>query len=139
MEVSWVYLFVGIVLGFFVVFIMVIVMWLGVDFMLVVGIYFVVMVFMFGVMYEDGFVDIVDGFWGGWDFVCCLEIMKDSVIGVYGVIVLILSLIICWVVVWLLIDGGWWFFLLIVIEIFLCSVMFVFMYVLLNVCDIGFS
>lgn len=42
-----------------------------------------------GAMHEDGLADCADGFWGGWDPVRRLEIMKDSAIGAYGVLALI--------------------------------------------------
>lgn len=40
--------------------------------------------FITGAMHEDGFADVCDGFWGGWDKTRRIEIMKDSHIGVYG-------------------------------------------------------
>ena len=49
-----------------------------------------------GAFHEDGFADTFDGFGGGWTKEKILEIMKDSRIGAYGaisLIVLILSLI----------------------------------------------
>jgi len=45
-----------------------------------------------GALHEDGLADAVDGLWGGWDKARRLEIMKDSHIGAYGVIGLVLSL-----------------------------------------------
>jgi adenosylcobinamide-GDP ribazoletransferase len=45
-----------------------------------------------GAFHEDGFADVCDGFGGGWTKQKILEIMKDSRIGVYGVIGLILIL-----------------------------------------------
>lgn len=45
-----------------------------------------------GALHEDGLADTADGFWGGWDPARRLQIMKDSRIGSYGVIALILSL-----------------------------------------------
>ncbi|MCK0143810.1 adenosylcobinamide-GDP ribazoletransferase [Aliiroseovarius sp. F20344] len=45
-----------------------------------------------GALHEDGLADVADGFWGGFDRARRLEIMKDSRIGAYGVIALILSL-----------------------------------------------
>ncbi|SMR71776.1 cobalamin-5'-phosphate synthase [Aliiroseovarius halocynthiae] len=45
-----------------------------------------------GALHEDGLADVADGFWGGYDRPRRLEIMKDSRIGAYGVIALILSL-----------------------------------------------
>ena len=47
-------------------------------------------------MHEDGLADTADGFWGGWTAERRLEIMKDSVIGSYGVIALILGLGLRW-------------------------------------------
>jgi adenosylcobinamide-GDP ribazoletransferase len=44
-----------------------------------------------GAMHEDGLADTADGLWGGWDRARRLEIMKDSHIGTYGVIALLLS------------------------------------------------
>jgi adenosylcobinamide-GDP ribazoletransferase len=51
-----------------------------------------VQVVVTGAMHEDGLADTVDGFWGGWTVARRLEIMKDSHIGTYGVIALIISL-----------------------------------------------
>lgn len=45
-----------------------------------------------GAMHEDGLADTADGLWGGWNRDRRLEIMKDSHIGTYGVIALLLSL-----------------------------------------------
>jgi len=59
-----------------------------------------------GALHEDGLADCADGFWGGWTVERRLEIMKDSVIGTYGVIALVLSLILRWYVLTLMIDKG---------------------------------
>lgn len=44
-----------------------------------------------GCLHEDGLADTVDGFGGGRDAARSLEIMRDSRIGTYGVVALILS------------------------------------------------
>lgn len=49
-----------------------------------------------GALHEDGLADCADGFWGGWTRERRLEIMKDSQIGTYGVIALIVSLGLRW-------------------------------------------
>ncbi len=49
-----------------------------------------------GAMHEDGLADSADGLWGGWDKVRRLEIMKDSHIGSYGVLALILVTLARW-------------------------------------------
>jgi adenosylcobinamide-GDP ribazoletransferase len=47
-------------------------------------------IFLTGAFHEDGFADVCDGFGGGWGKSRILEIMKDSSIGVYGVVGLLL-------------------------------------------------
>lgn len=46
-----------------------------------------------GAFHEDGWADMVDGFGGGWTRERTLEIMKDSSIGSYGTIALVLMLL----------------------------------------------
>ena len=92
-----------------------------------------------GAMHEDGLADLADGFWGGWDPARRLEIMKDSAIGAYGVIALILSLLARWVAVWALMDHGGWFWALIAVETLSRSAMPALMHVLPNARDTGLS
>jgi len=47
-------------------------------------------VLMTGAFHEDGFTDVCDGFGGGWTPERILDIMKDSRVGAYGVIGIIL-------------------------------------------------
>jgi adenosylcobinamide-GDP ribazoletransferase len=51
---------------------------------------FITGIFLTGAFHEDGFADVCDGFGGGWGKQRILEIMKDSCIGVYGVLGLVL-------------------------------------------------
>ncbi|MBW8687092.1 adenosylcobinamide-GDP ribazoletransferase [Chitinophaga rhizophila] len=46
-----------------------------------------------GAFHEDGLADVADGFGGGWTRQRILEIMKDSRVGAFGVIVLIMTLL----------------------------------------------
>src|SRR6201996_6781675 len=46
-----------------------------------------------GCLHEDGLVDAADGFGGGWTKARILAILKDSRIGSYGAIALVLSLL----------------------------------------------
>lgn len=66
----------------------------------------VVSVLLTGAMHEDGLADCADGFWGGWTIERRLEIMKDSQIGTYGVIALILTLLLRWQLIGALIGAG---------------------------------
>jgi adenosylcobinamide-GDP ribazoletransferase len=51
---------------------------------------------MCGALHEDGLADLADGLWGGHTPERRLEIMRDSRIGSYGVLALILSLALRW-------------------------------------------
>lgn len=48
------------------------------------------MILLTGAMHEDGLADLADGFWGGFTPARRLEIMRDSQIGTYGVLALVL-------------------------------------------------
>ncbi|MGI3167766.1 adenosylcobinamide-GDP ribazoletransferase [Pseudooceanicola sp. C21-150M6] len=62
-----------------------------------------------GGMHEDGLADTADGLWGGQTRERRLEIMRDSRIGSYGVIALVLGLLTRWyAVTGLLAVGGHW-------------------------------
>lgn len=49
-------------------------------------------IYLTGAFHEDGFADSCDGFGGGWEKAQILSIMKDSRVGTYGVVGLILVL-----------------------------------------------
>ena len=49
-----------------------------------------------GALHEDGLADSADGLWGGWDKARRLAIMKDSHIGTYGVLALLIVSLIRW-------------------------------------------
>lgn len=71
-------------------------------------------VVMTGAMHEDGLADSADGLWGGWDRARRLEIMKDSHIGTYGVMALILITLIRWNALVILLDAGQFWALVVV-------------------------
>ena len=49
--------------------------------------------YLTGVFHEDGWADMVDGFGGGWGKARILEIMKDSRIGSFGAVALVILLL----------------------------------------------
>lgn len=61
-----------------------------------------------GALHEDGLADTADGLWGGWDRARRLEIMRDSRIGSYGVVALILSFGLRWGALSVLMAGPGW-------------------------------
>jgi adenosylcobinamide-GDP ribazoletransferase len=56
----------------------------------------VTLVMLTGALHEDGLADMADGVWGGFTSERRLEIMRDSRIGAYGVVALVLSLTLRW-------------------------------------------
>ncbi|THD85813.1 adenosylcobinamide-GDP ribazoletransferase [Aliigemmobacter aestuarii] len=60
-----------------------------------------------GAMHEDGLADTADGFWGGWTRERRLEIMKDSRIGSYGVLALVIVGLMRWSALAHAFDAGW--------------------------------
>ncbi|MFX0545575.1 adenosylcobinamide-GDP ribazoletransferase [Roseovarius sp. S1116L3] len=105
----WAYPLVGALVGLIAGLIGLIAHWCGLPSALAALAALAAQVIVTGAMHEDGLADTVDGFWGGWAPARRLEIMKDSHIGVFGVIALILSLGARWAALWLLfqLDGGW--------------------------------
>ncbi|MEM9550751.1 MAG: adenosylcobinamide-GDP ribazoletransferase [Pseudomonadota bacterium] len=69
---------------------------LGLPPAITAGLVLSVQIIVTGAMHEDGLADTVDGLWGGWTAERRLEIMKDSRIGTYGVLALILSVGLRW-------------------------------------------
>ena len=65
---------------------------LGIGMILSVLIMITVMVLSTGAFHEDGLADTADGIGGGWTRERKLEIMRDSRIGTYGTVALLLSL-----------------------------------------------
>jgi len=59
-----------------------------------------------GGLHEDGLADTADGLWGGWDKARRLAIMKDSRIGTYGVLALIIVTLLRWVALTALFAAG---------------------------------
>ncbi|MEM8692690.1 MAG: adenosylcobinamide-GDP ribazoletransferase [Pseudomonadota bacterium] len=60
------------------------------------GLTLAVLVLITGAMHEDGLADAADGLWGGHDQARRLQIMKDSRIGAYGVLALVVVIGLRW-------------------------------------------
>ena len=61
-----------------------------------------------GALHEDGLADTADGLFGGWTKERRLEIMKDSRIGSYGVLALMVVTLARWSAITALVAGGHW-------------------------------
>lgn len=103
---AWAYPLAGLVLALIAGMIAQLTLWLGLPAPLVAGLTLAALIVMTGAMHEDGLADAADGLWGGWDKTRRLEIMKDSRIGVYGVVALALGLGLRWQALILLIGAG---------------------------------
>jgi adenosylcobinamide-GDP ribazoletransferase len=68
----------------------------GVPIGIVAGAVLVLQIMLTGALHEDGLADTADGLFGGWTRERRLEIMKDSHIGSYGTLALILALGLRW-------------------------------------------
>lgn len=69
---------------------------IGVPAGIAAGIALAAQAMLTGAMHEDGLADTADGLWGGWDKARRLAIMKDSHIGSYGVLALLLVTLMRW-------------------------------------------
>lgn len=66
------------------------------------------MMLLTGAMHEDGLADLFDGFWGGFTPAKRLEIMRDSQIGTYGVLALVMVSLLRLSAVMILLQQGHW-------------------------------
>ena len=105
-QAAWAYPIAGLILAALACAIAQIALMLGMPAPLTAGLALASLVIMTGAMHEDGLADSTDGLWGGWDKDRRLAIMKDSHIGAYGVIALVLSLGLRWHAITIAIDHG---------------------------------
>ena len=105
-QAAWAYPLIGIVLGSLAALGGLVAQRIGLPPPLAALVALGLLIMLSGAMHEDGLADSADGLWGGWDRQKRLEIMKDSHIGSYGVLALILSLGARWSALWLLFQTG---------------------------------
>lgn len=105
-QAAWAYPLVGVVLGALAALGGLLAQWIGLPTPVVALAALSLLIVLSGAMHEDGLADTADGLWGGWNPEKRLEIMKDSHIGSYGVLALILSLGARWCALWLLFQSG---------------------------------
>lgn len=87
----WAFPFVGLIVGGLACLVGWSALALGLPVMASAGLLMAALIATTGAMHEDGLADMFDGLWGGFTRERRLEIMKDSHIGTYGVLALILS------------------------------------------------
>ena len=103
---AWVWPVVGAVLGAISATLAGLALWLGFTPGVVAGLVLVVGAILTGGLHEDGVSDTADGLFGGWTKAQRLEIMKDSRVGSYGVLALVLVTLIRWSALTTVLAGG---------------------------------
>ena len=93
---AWAYPLIGALIGLVAGCFLTIFLWLGISSGVSAGCAIGVMILITGGLHEDGIADCADGLGGGTNKVHALEIMKDSRLGAYGALILMLFLIIRW-------------------------------------------
>ena len=107
-QAVWAYPLIGAVVGAIGGMVGLVALWIGLPQGIAAGLVLGVMMLVTGAMHEDGLADMFDGFWGGQDPARRLEIMRDSQIGTYGVLSLILVTGLRWGALSLLLTQGIW-------------------------------
>lgn len=95
-EATWAYPLVGAALGFGVGIVGLLLVWIGTPVGIAAALMLAAFAFLTGAMHEDGLADCADGFGGAAEPGQRLELMKDSRIGAFGAIALVIVLIARW-------------------------------------------
>ena len=106
---AWAWPLVGAVLGALAATVASGALWLGVTPGVTAVLVLALGAMLTGGLHEDGLSDTADGLYGGWTKVRRLEIMKDSRVGSYGVLALVLVTLARWsALTAVLVFGGHW-------------------------------
>jgi adenosylcobinamide-GDP ribazoletransferase len=103
---AWAYPLVGLFVGLLMIVTINVAMALGLSASVATLLAVMAAIIATGAMHEDGLADCADGFWGGWTSERRLEIMKDSQIGTYGVLALLVSFGLRWQLITALIEAN---------------------------------
>jgi adenosylcobinamide-GDP ribazoletransferase len=103
---AWAYPLAGLVVGLIAGLAGLMALGLGLPAAAVAGLVLAASILVTGALHEDGLADSCDGLWGGWTPGQRLVVMKDSHIGTYGVLGLVLALGLRWVALASLIASG---------------------------------
>ena len=93
---AWAWPLVGAALGAIAAAAMQTALWLGISPGVAAVLVLAVLALLTGALHEDGLSDTADGFFGGWTRERRLEIMKDSRVGSYGVLAIVLVTLARW-------------------------------------------
>lgn len=102
----WSYPLIGLVIGAMAGIAGLVALWLGLPATAAAGVVLATQMLITGAMHEDGLADTFDGFWGGYTRDRRLEIMRDSQIGTFGVLSLVLTTGLRWLCIAALLPLG---------------------------------
>jgi len=106
---AWAWPLVGAVLGAFAAWVGALALWLGLTPGVAAALILALGAMLTGGLHEDGLSDTADGLFGGWTRERRLEIMKDSRVGSYGVLALLLVTLARWsALATILTSGSLW-------------------------------
>lgn len=103
---AWAYPIAGLIVGFLAVVAGLIARLLGLPDLGVAAIILTTLIMLTGAMHEDGLADTADGLWGGYTVARRLEIMKDSQLGTYGTLALVISILLRFGLIFILVSQG---------------------------------
>jgi adenosylcobinamide-GDP ribazoletransferase len=103
---AWTWPLVGAVLGGIAALVAGMALWLGFTPGVTAGLVLALAAVLTGGLHEDGLSDTADGLFGGWTRERRLEIMKDSRVGSYGVLALVLVTLVRWSALTALLAAG---------------------------------
>lgn len=103
---AWAYPLAGLVVGALACGVAWIAIWAQLPALATATLLIAVLIIATGAMHEDGLADMFDGLWGGFSPERRLEIMKDSHIGTYGVLALLLSQVLRIAAIMALVGAG---------------------------------
>lgn len=105
---AWAWPLVGVVIGILNMIVAGILLWLNVPATVTAAVVLATNAIVTGALHEDGLADTADGFFGGWTRERRLEIMKDSHIGGFGTLALILTVLARWSALVAILNGPLW-------------------------------
>lgn len=138
-KAAWAYPLAGIAVSLIAGLITMIGLWIGLSAPVAAALWIGATIVLTGAMHEDGLADCADGFWGGFEKARRLEIMKDSQIGTYGVLALVLAIGLRWLLIAALIAADNWFWSLLAVETLSRAVMPLIMHALPHARSDGLS
>jgi adenosylcobinamide-GDP ribazoletransferase len=103
---AWAWPLVGAALGGIAAVVAGLALWLGFTPGVVAGLMLALGAILTGGLHEDGLSDTADGLFGGWTRERRLEIMKDSRVGSYGVLALVVVTLVRWSALTTILAGG---------------------------------